>query len=421
MNGHLRGYCMSVELKMAWRNIWRNPRRTLLTIAAIAFAGLILVFMLSFQFGTYETMINASVKVSTGHLQVVARGYLDDKKMRLVIEDPDQVARVLEKIDGIDSFTFRTNGFCLVSSDERTYGVMVTGIDPVREARVSTIESLVRKGRYLKPTDAYGALIGEHLSKNLKVDINDELTVLGQGRDGSIAAAVLIVTGIFNSGIDAFDRNVIMTGISGFQEVFSMGKSVHEAIITADSLGDVAMVQQRIQKDLSGADGTDNLDVPDWMDIMPGLLQGIQMDLISGIIMYIILIIVVAFSIFNTFLMAIFERTREFGVMMAIGTTPARITRLVMFESVCMTIIGIALGIGAGVLVTLYFQTYGIHIAGTEDILKHYGIPNRLYPRLSFVSVTAGPMVVFFITFVSSVFPALKIKNLKPVDAMNTV
>jgi len=412
---------MSIELKMAWRNIWRNPRRTILTITAIAFASLILVFMLSFQFGCYETMINTSVKVSTGHLQVMAKGYLEDKKMRLVIKDPDQVASVLNRVNGINAYTFRANGFCLVSSDKRTYGVVVTGIDPIREADVSTVKSLIRKGHYLKPEDTYAVLIGEHLSKNLKVGIHDDVTVLGQGRDGSIAAAVLTITGIFNSGIDEFDRNVMMMALKGFQDVFSMGKSVHEAVITANSLGDVARVQQQIQTDFYVDGKNEGLFVPDWMEIMPGLLQGIQMDLISGVIMYIILIIVVAFSIFNTFLMAIFERTREFGVMMAIGTTPSRITKLVMFESICMTIIGIILGIAIGSRVTLYFQKYGIYIAGTEDILKQYGIPDRLYPRLSLVSCTAGPLVVFLITFVSSVFPALKIRKLKPVDAMTTI
>ncbi len=412
---------MSVELKMAWRNIWRNSRRTLLTIAAIAFASMLLVFMLSFQLGCYETMINTSVKISTGHLQVQAKGYLEDKKMRLVIKDPDQVASVLETIDGIDSYTFRANGFSLVSSDKRTYGVVVTGIDPEREAAVSTIKSLIRKGRYLNADDTYAVLIGEHLSRNLKVDIDDELTILGQGRDGSIAAAVLTVTGIFDSGLDEFDRNIILMGLAGFQEVFSMGKSVHEAIIMADSLRDVAMVKQEIQNHFSTAGDDTKLAVPDWMEIMPGLLQGIQMDLFSGIMMYIILIVVVAFSIFNTFLMAIFERTREFGVMMAIGTTPSRITKLVMFESICMTLVGILLGILGGSLITLYFQKYGISIAGTEDIFKEYGIPDRLYPRLSLISSTAGPLVVFLITFVSSVFPALKIRKLKPVDAMKTV
>ncbi len=412
---------MSIELKMAWRNIWRNPRRTFLTISAIAFASLILVFMLSFQLGCYETMINTSVKISTGHMQIQAKGYLQDKKMRLVIKNPDKIARFLDTVNGIDKYSFRTNAFSLISSEERTYGVVLTGIDPDKEAHVSSIKSLIRKGAYLKENDIYSALIGEHLSNNLKVDVNDELTLLGQGRDGSIAAAVLHIKGIFNSGIDEFDRNVIMMGLIGFQDIFSMGKSVHEIVITSNSLGDVSQVKQHIQNNYVNAKENSYLSVPDWMEIMPGLLQGIQMDLFSGIIMYIILVIVVAFSIFNTFLMAILERTKEFGVMMAIGTSPSRITKLVMFESICMTFVGIVLGILIGSLVTLYFQKHGIFIAGTEDILKQYGIPDRLYPRLSLISASAGPLVVFLITFVSSIFPALKIRKLKPVEAMANI
>ena len=410
---------MSIELKMAWRNIWRNPRRTLLTIAAIAFASLILVFMLSFQLGCYGTMINTSVRISTGHIKIQAKGYLEDKKMRLVIQDPDPVAKILDRIKGIDAYTFRANGFSLVSSKNRTLGAVVSGIDPLGEARVSTIKSLIRKGRYLEPGDKYGSLIGQHLARNLKVDINDELTILGQGRDGSIAPGILTVTGIFESGIDEFDRSVIMMELKGFQEIFSMGKSVHEAVITTNSLKQVKAIKQEIQTKLSTLQTFFPLTALDWMEIMPGLLQGIQMDLVSGIIMYLILIIVVAFSIFNTFLMAIFERTREFGVMMAIGTTPWRLTRLILYESICMTALGIVLGIGAGSLLTAYFQKHGIHIAGGEEILRQYGIPDRLYPELSLISALAGPLIVFLITALSAVFPALKIRGLKPVEAMN--
>src|SRR5210317_817584 len=121
---------------MAWRNIWRNSRRTILTICAIAFASLLLVFMLSFQFGSYETMINTSVKIQTGHLQIQADEYQDKKSIRLVVPDPARVAKLLAKIPRVAAYTFRGQAFSLVSSDQRTYGVVVTGIDPEREANV---------------------------------------------------------------------------------------------------------------------------------------------------------------------------------------------------------------------------------------------------------------------------------------------
>lgn len=412
---------MAVELKMAWRNIWRNPRRTLLTIAAISFACIILVFMLSFQLGSYDVMINTSVKNSTGHLQLQARGYLEDKEMRRVIRHPDQVADLLGSAAGIEGYTFRANGFSLVSSNDRTYGVMVTGIDPRKEAQVTNLESLVRNGEYLGEDDPFGAMIGELLAKNMKVGVGDELTILGQGLDGSVAAAVLFVRGIYESGMAEMDRNVVLMRLADFQDVFSMQGRVHETVVIAQSLTSVFGLKTSIEDRLSSLKEGHNLIVLDWMEILPGLLQGIQMDLVSGLIMYAILIVVVAFSIFNTFLMAIFERTREFGVLLAIGTTPSRLTRLVLLESMCLTLIGIVIGMVAGSMVTLYFQHHGIYISGAEEMLKEYGLPSRLFPKLSVISAAAGPAIVFLITFISAVFPALRIRRIEPVEAMSHV
>ena len=228
---------MSIDFKMAWRNIWRNPRRTLLTVAAIAFASLLLVFMLSFQFGSYEAMINSSVKIHTGHLQVQAEGYQDNMNMRLVVNEPEAVGQVLDRTEGVEAWTARANAFSLVSSKERTYGIMVIGIDPDREARVSTIKGTIRKGAYLSASDDNQALVGRLLAENLQVGPGDELTVLGQGRDGSIAATVVEVKGIYGSGIDEFDRSSLQIPLKSFQDVYSMRGSVHEVVAIGRSLG----------------------------------------------------------------------------------------------------------------------------------------------------------------------------------------
>lgn len=412
---------MTIEFKMAWRNIWRNPRRTLLTICAIAFASFLLVFMLSFQFGSYGTMINTTVKMSTGHLKVYARKWHENKEMRFTIDNPGSVAEILDTIPEIKAYSFRTSGFSLVSSDERSYGVLVTGIDPEREKQVSTIGALIRKGAYLEKNDQGRVIVGGLLAKNLKVGVGDALTLMGQGKDGSVAASVVTIKGVFESGVDDFDRNAIMMGQNDFNEIFSMGGSVHEAVIIADSLRSVSPIKKEISEALERIDNEHRLAGYDWMEIMPGLLQSIQMDLVSGIIMYVILVIVVAFSIFNTFVMAVFERTKEFGVMMAIGTTPGRLTRLVLYESACMTFVGILVGIVLGCLVTLWFQKHGLYIAGTAEIMSQYGLPERLHPKLNIFTALTGPLAVFLITIISAVFPAMKIRRLNPVEAMNHV
>jgi ABC-type lipoprotein release transport system permease subunit len=411
---------MPIDLKMAWRNVWRHPRRSILTMAAIGFACVLLVFMMSWQFGSYDTMINFAVKIRTGHLQVQARGYNANMDMRMVVPDPAEVGRILNGIDGVTGYTFRGKGFSMVSSEDRTYGALVVGIDPEREATVSTLEDLVREGRYLAGSDTHGALVGTLLAQNLRVDLGDELVLLGQGRDGSIAATVVQVRGIFSSGQDEFDRSAVHIPLRTFQEVYSMRGAVHEVVVQASSLEEMPA----IKKKLAGAVAEINhssLVALDWKELMPGLVEGIKMDLVSGLIFYFILIVVVAFSITNTFLMAVFERTREFGVLMAIGTTPGRLTGILLLESTIMTVLGIAAGIVLGCLVTWYFQVHGIVISGASEIMSKFGLPNRTFPALSALSVTVGPAVVLIITLLTALYPALKVQRLRPVKAMTAV
>lgn len=413
---------MVIDIKMGWRNIWRNPRRTILTVLAIAFACVLLVFMLSFQFGSYDTMINASVRINTGHLQIQARGYNEHKKIRQSIPDPKPILRILKKTPSVVAYSCRARAFGLVSSAQRSYGVMVVGVQPKSEAKVSTLGNIIKAGRYLtsQPDDQgfYGAMMGRLLARNLHVDIGDEITILGQGRDGSVAASVLKVRGIYDSGLDEFDRSAVQIPLSAFQDVFYMQKAVHEIVVVGENLSMVPAIKRHIQGRLTASAGQADMVVLDWDELMPGLRQAIRMDLVSGGIFYLILIMVVAFSILNTFLMAILERTREFGVMMAVGTRPQRLTRLVLIESAGMTLVGVTVGVILGCLITWYFQIHGIEIDGSSELLRQYGIPSRLFPRLSPLSASVGPAAVFIITLVSALYPALKIRRLRPVEAM---
>lgn len=390
-------------------------------MAAIAFACALLVFMLSFQFGSYEAMINAAVKVHTGYFQIQAPGYQEKREIRLVVADPEAVARLIDAVPEVTAYTFRANAFSLAASNDRTYGISVTGIDPVREFNVSSLKTLVRDGVFLSPGDGPEALVGALLAKNLRVGIGDPITLLGQGRDGSIAATVVTVKGIFASGQDDFDRNALYIPLGYFQELYAMRGAVHEIVGMTSSIWAVPAVERRLKQELERLDRDKNgpLAILDWKALMPGLAQGIYLDLVSGLIFYLLLIVVVAFSIMNTFLMAIFERTREFGVLMAIGTTTGRLTRLLLTESMMMTFVGMGAGMLLGSLVTLYYQIVGIDFGGASEILKQYGIPGRMYPILTVPSLVIGPFLVCFITFWAALWPALRVRRLTPVKAMH--
>lgn len=410
---------MSINMKMAWRNIWRNPRRSVLTILAIAFAGLLLVFMLSFQFGTYDDMIEFSLRIHPGHLQVTAEGYREDKGIRKVVEDPRAVGRILKGLDKVSAYTYRSNAFALLSSEERTYGAAITGIVPEREAAVTTIKEVIRGGRYLSGESTGRILLGQTLAENLKSEVGGDIVLLGQARDGSVAADVLTVEGTFSTGQPEMDRNMAMISLKSFDELFSMRGAVHEVVAVCDTLDDVPMVESRLKAALKEMKQR-SLVVWNWQDLIPGLLQGIKIDLFSGVIFYFLLIIVVAFSILNTFLMAVFERTREFGVLLALGVARARLTRLLLYESMFLTFVGLAAGMVGGALLTLYFANHGIRIPGAEESLRQYGLPEVLRPELSPLSLLLGPAVVFVITFLTALYPAFRVRFLKPADALRT-
>jgi len=412
---------LSIHLKMAWRNIWRNRRRSLLTMLAIAFACALLVFMLSFQFGSYEAMLNSAIKIHTGYFQIQAEGYQEKNDIRRVVPNPEAVARILDGIAQVSAYTFRASAFALASSEDRTYGVAVSGIDPAREGVVSSIKRLIREGEYLSEGDVDQALVGALLAKNLRVGIGDAITLLGQGRDGSVAATVVTVKGIFSSGQDDFDRSAIHIPLDYFREVFFMRGAVHTVVGLTPSLWDLSEVVKAAEKRVTALNTDRPLVVLDWKELIPGLAQAIMIDIISALIFYMLLILVVAFSILNTFLMAIFERTREFGVLMAMGTTKERLTRLLMAESMIMTVLGIAGGILLGGLVTLYFQKHGISMGDSSELFRQFGISGRIYPRFTPLSAAIGPSLVLVITFLVALYPAFKVRKLRPVEALSYV
>jgi ABC-type lipoprotein release transport system permease subunit len=386
-------------------------------MAAIAFATAILVFMLSWQLGNYEIMINTAVKLQTGHLQVQGRGYADHHDIWRTVRDPGPVERLLGHVPGVAAHTVRASAFALASSAERTYGSVVLGLDP-REGEVSNLPLLIRRGAYLAAGDERQAVVGTILATNLRVGVGDDLVVLGQGADGSTAASVLKVKGLFSSGEDSFDRNAILIPLPTFQEMFSMGGAVHEVVVLADSLDLVPEIERQIKAGLGALPGGDGLEVLDWQRLQPGLIQAIKIDLFSGFIFYGILVVLVAFSILNTFLMVIFERTREFGIMLAIGCTPGRLTALLWIESMVMTLLGSATGIVLGTLVTSYFRVHGIFIQAALELARLYGLPERMTPKLSLVSVGVGTSLVLVVSLLTAAYPTLRIRRLHPVRAM---
>ena len=409
---------MTITLRMAWRNLWRHKRRTWLTVGAMIFSNLILIFSISLQLGSYRMMIDNALKSYTGHMQIQRKGYNEEPKMRSSIDAIIPLAEELRERLGVDTVAARGVAFAMTSSEQRSYGLQIIGVEPVFEPKVSTLPGLVSKGSYFTDTDAEEIVIGAVLARNLRVDIGDELTLLGSGHDGSFAAGIAIVTGIFDSGITEIDRNMAQLPIGYFQSLFGMDDNGHNIIINAPDLSQTTAIQKVVEGTL---ERNGELVVLDWEQLQPGLKQAIQADFTSAWFMYGVLIVLVAFSVLNTQLMSVLERTREFGVMMALGVKPARLGRLVITETAVMSALGLAVGAVLGIGMTWYLSIVGFSYPGMEDMAERFNLPDRMYPSLSFISIMLGPSVVFLFSLLASIYPALRLFFLQPVAAMRAV
>ncbi len=406
---------MSLSLRLAWRNLWRHPRRTWLTTGAMVFSNVILVFMISMQLSFYRLMIENTLRASTGHLQVQARGYLEDQRIRQTVPDVVSLADRLRRELGLESVAPRASAFALLASADRSFGVQVLGVDPASEPRVSSLPGLVHQGRYLKGPDAGEVVLGRTLAENLKAGVGDELTLLGSGRDGSFAAALLRVVGILDTGNAEMDRSLAEIPLRFFQQTFSMGQAGHSVVVMAPSLLQVGALKARIGQLLPAGAG---LVVLDWEQLVPGLKQAIQADLSSGFFMYAVLIVLVAFSVLNTQLMSVLERTKEFGIVLALGVSPGRLGRLVLIETALMGVLGLALGVALGGALVFWFSLHGLSFPGLAEMAGQFNLPDRIYLSLNPVGLFLGPSLVLAATLLAGLYPMARLHRLEPVAAM---
>ncbi|MEE8482064.1 MAG: FtsX-like permease family protein [Acidiferrobacterales bacterium] len=411
---------MSIFIQIAWRNLWRNRRRTWLTAGAIAFSTILLVGVVPIQFGMYEIMVDASLRVFPGHAQIQRPGYQDKPKIRNAIKDAEILAHSLRSSKKYTGVAVRAQGFALLSSGSRSYGGQVIGVEPEYEGNTSSIPGLVKQGRFLSSIDAQEIVLGSVLARNLKLNIGDEVTLLGGGKDGSIAAAILPVVGIFNSGSRDLDRYFSEIPLHTFQDIFSMGRAAHSIAVVGKTVDE----QPQLLTDLNSAIANrKDVIVLGWEKLVPGLKQGIEMDKASGVIFLGILTAILVFSILNTFLMTVLERTREFGLMLALGSRPRGIAGLMMLESAMLTMLGLAIGTAIGAALVFWANIDGFTYPGLEDLAAQYNLPglSRLYPQINLFNFLLGPITILVATNLAAWVPILRIRKLEPVEAMRTI
>jgi len=428
-------------LRIAWRNIWRNSRRTGITLATMVICVGINVWMITFGDGAHEEMIKSSLNMGLGSLQVNAATYQEDKAVEKAILNPQPIVDIASELEGLQGVSTRLNAFGLVSHSSASQGAAIIGVDPVGETNISIIDEKIRTGNWLPATienpRELPIAIGVGMAQKLGVDIGDRLFLTIQRFTGDTGYAVYFVEGIFKTGMADIDKSVAYVPIDTLRDVMAVdvprfSNAVHEVTVLLDPKADyfeaVDFVSAGIA-DLQAADPSilgegQEFDVMNWEEIQPGLKAFVKLDSLGMYIFILFIFLVVAAGIMNTFLMSVFERIREFGILMSLGTRPIEIFKLVMTESTIVGIIGAFAGLGLGLIgfwVNSYYPiSYGSMGEEMGDIMSmDWSI--AIYPSLIWANVLKAVIAIIIVTILAALWPAIKAALLKPVEALRHV
>ncbi len=401
-------------LKVAWRNIWRNKRRTLITSASVFFAVFFGLMMRSMQIGTFGRISDNLVSSYSGHIQIHKKGYSEEKIINNSFEPASEDINKIKTLKHVKAFVPRIESFALASSGEHTKGCFVTGISPEEENNMTKISDKVTLGNYLTDNDK-GALIGDKLASFLEVGINDTIILLGQGYHAASAAGKYPIRGLLHFPSPRLNSSLVYISLKEAQELYSTENKLTGIAVLLDADKNTASVKSEI----AGFLNLDKYEVQDWGEILPELKQLIQTKSVSSYVMLGLLYMIVGFGVLGTVIMMTAERRKEFGLLVAVGMKKFRLEMTVFSETIFLGFVGVILGFAASLPIIFYYSINPIVLSGTMAAMYE---KNGFEPVIQFSSDTgymfAQLIIVGIIVLISATYPIFKISSLKPVNAM---
>ena len=400
-------------IRLAWRNLWRNKRRSLIAVASVFFAVFLAIGTSSLKSGQYDYMIHSAVSFYTGHIQIHARSFWEKRSLNETMVLDSSFMRKAESLKHVVSVAPRFETVALVSHGDFTRVSSLIGIDPIRENAMTSLGKRFVRGSELTSWHE-GAVVGEGLARLLDVDIGDSLIVYGQGFQGITAAGMVRIAAIVKFPNEQLDNNMTYLPLSESQALFSAPERVTAIALLLDS--DHALEQ--VTASIRGSVGQDK-EVMTWREMMPEVLQAITVSKGGTAIMLLILYTVVGFGIFGTIMMMTAERTKEFGISVALGMKRWRLISVTMIESIIVSMLGAVAGIAASIPLVLYFYSYPIRLGGDyAKAMMAYGMEPILPFAADPVIFCIQGIVVFALGVLSSLYPMMILRRIDPARAM---
>ncbi|PAU93668.1 transporter [Aliifodinibius salipaludis] len=404
-------------LRLAWRNIWRNRRRSFITMLSIVIAVLLASVMRSMQEGQYDVMVNSTVGTFTSYIQIHQQGYWDDQTLENSFEASDSLFEDAAKPSAVIETVPRLQSYALAAGKQQSRPAMIMGIDPDKEQSLSNPKERIESGSYFESADEQAVLVGTDMMERLSVQLGDSLVLIGQGFRGQSATGLYEIKGVVSFPNPEMNKNVVMMPLATTQNFLAAPNRLSALALILD---DPNSVQQTVNRLNSNVDTT-RYEIMSWQQMMPELQQAIQADRGGGVIIILILYIIVGFGILGTVLMMITERTYEFGVMLSIGTSRLAIFLMLALEILFIAFLGSLLGIALSIPVAWYFNVNPIEFSGgMVEVMESYGLepylPFSLDPELFYMQA----IIIFIITIVFSIIPLIRASRLHPVKAMRS-
>jgi ABC-type lipoprotein release transport system permease subunit len=408
-----------MELHIAWRNIWRNPRRTAVILTAVIIGVWSMVSLGALMRGMLVGMIENGVNTLTGHIQIHQKDYFSDPAIENSIPHPGTVMTAIEKaLPAGSRMTRRVRLNTVVSNARHTQGATLVGIDPKAEAPISFIGHAVTEGRYLKTDDTDAILVGRALATTFGTQLGRKLILTAQDSEGEITARAFHIRGIFQAEMEATEKNYIFITRQAAQKMLKIGAGVSEIVIRLPAYDLAVPVAAKLTKTLADHPDDDTLTVRAWPQILPLLNAYLEMFDAFIQIWFLVVFVAMGFGILNTTLMAVFERMREFGVLKALGMRPGRIVGGVLLETFYILLLGIVAGNLLGLATCWALSVSGIDLSALAKGVAYAGMSRIIYPVVLAQDLFQANLVVLSLGLLVCLYPAFKAARMTPVAAM---
>ena len=410
-------------LQLAWRNLWRNPGRTLISTAAIALGFTLLLTFSCLLEGWRQQLIENGTRLSLSHAQVHAPGYFADRSVYKTLggQDGTDVEKLLTTLTTdaqVQAVAPRVYAFGLVSVGQQSIGTALVGIVAELEQHITRLHTSLVQGHYLNPQLPKGVVVGEKLAKSLGAGIGSELVVLTQAADGSTGNDLYTIVGIFRTGMETLDRGTAIMAQSSLQELLSLAPNrVHEVGIRFANPALATRAAARLQRPVAALLPAR---IRAWPALIPELDDYARLNRGATSVIFIFVFCMGMLSVMNTMLMAVFERTRELGVLMSLGMRPVQVTSLILIEAGSLTGVSLMLGGGISLPILSYLQTYGLDLRPFVGAVSLGGVNVQpfWYGRHDFFGYGLAALGLALVTLVSALYPALRAARLQPIEAV---